>query len=278
MPIFAFRRTALPAALLLLGLTHPVKANPPLGMTHSVAARNSSGFFPKDATINYDAGDCAIIGCTDLKPDYFKRYSSPTVSLVSGGRIRDGLIAFSGSKLNIRGGSIGCSVEAYASTTIAISGGSIGEDLTARGRSAIHISSGRISGGLMAEEDSKVTVTGGTVGNRIGVCDSSVVNVRGGHIKEGFCVGGLGTLNLFGKRLRKTLVHAHLPGRPSNREVFWMTGKNDGTTDSQYILHGKLCDGTSVNGLSLYIENGHYVKVNLINIRRSRTSQHRSTQ
>lgn len=172
------RHTALPAALLLIGLTHAAHGQQPYL------------YFSHDATINRVLHGDAVVGYANQRDnDTAKNPASPTVRLAAGG-IEGIVFVYNRSAFSMSGGTVRNIVQSYNTSTVNLRGGRILVRLEAYDSSTTNISGGRVAGNVTAE-------------------DKSVINIKGGKITGDFVAVGSGTLHLFGKGLNKTLVAAN---------------------------------------------------------------------
>ena len=127
-------------------------------------AHAQTTYFPNDTTISGAVPSFAIIGFAN-QSDYNLRTNptSPTVSLINSGSVRESLLAYNSSTVNVSGGSVRYGLVAYNSSTVNLSGGSV-----------------RVS--LYAYNSSTVNLSGGSVGLNLGALGSGVLNIFGHNL------------------------------------------------------------------------------------------------
>lgn len=190
-----------------------------LGQGRTAHAQFDIIHFPNDATIDY-----ALAGDAEIGRDANGYKSSPTVNLVTGGSISDGVTTFSSSVFNVSGGSIGTDndslfvgIDAVNTSTVNFSGGYIAK--------------------LAAEESSVFNMSGGRIGSDLQAYDNSTINIRGGDPGPGMSASSNSTLNFFGHNLQATF-------------------KTEGGGVKFYSLSGTLADGTVLTDRFLVINPG----------------------
>ena len=213
------------------------------------SAVNAQTYYPNDATINNFLFGSAIIGYAN-SADYNSGVngSSPMVSLVKGGFIRENLLAYNHSVFNLTANTIGGGGYAFNSSVINMSGGFIfgqnthnfGNYLTAYDNSTINFSGGLLGGnnvphgGIYTFNNSAVNVTGGRLED-VNTYDDSVANLSGGSV--GYLqVNGRSVLNISGVNLSAALFASNV-GNSGYDEYFITGALNDGVVlDTELIF------------------------------------------
>ena len=159
-------------------------------------------------------------------------------------------LAVQGSNVTLgSGGSIGHDAHAFLNSAFTIMGGTIGGSLSGYDTSTIIINGGTVAYSVFADNNSTINVNGGTFLNRFQAFNNGVFNISGGQFPS-ITAFGNSALNFYGS-LTDTLVSAN-----SGYQGAY----------SQYVLSGKLWDGTDVTGVLLNIANAGSVSVKFLNV------------
>ena len=226
-------------------------------------------FFPNDATIasaiDTDFNFVGFAGGSyddDFNRNFFPP-SSPTVNVIDGASIPNGLDINNSSIVNITGGSLGFTV-ANDHSRVNVSGGSTSfllavdnatVDMTQGSVDDLELQGyrGTVRGGtvitkLVANSQSSmfgdvlgsciVDVTGGNIAGELDAYNSGILNLYGGQLGGDLYAAHGGTINIFGVGLTTSLLDAHVNNRYS-----------------LYSLSGTLSDGAPLNNKNLYILN-----------------------
>ena len=250
-------------------------------------------YFPRDATIDH-----TLIGLPYIGKDIINRDTSPTVSVVngadvwqsmfiyngshvnmSGGRVRESLIALDSSIVSITAGEIGGSLwtgdagpkphkggSFFMSGgtannagidrmgTLSLHGGSInGQVIVSRGGTLYLDKAGLVSGNIGVGLDSQAYISGGTAMNGVSAISNARVHITGGSISQTIDALGSSTVNISGGST--TFVAASSAGTvnlsASNPEILSaagkasinMTGGSAGSFYTQDDSTGNLYDG-----------------------------------
>ncbi len=176
------------------------------------------------------------------------------------GYLRSGALAFGHSVLHITGTvGVNASVNCSEHSTGIMDGGSIGDlgvgnDATllmnighingtvfASGHCHVFLNGGTIGQAFIARENAHIIINNRSVGGGI-FLDQSVAEIRGGGSNAGATAYDQSVINVYGTDLKATLTDPDFI--LGNKYHF-----------SVYTLSGKLSDGTSVNGVGLYVQN-----------------------
>jgi|GEM_PF-6448899 len=274
-PTSRLRPAILMAAVAAMSLTCAALAQP---FTYT--------FVPSNTVINTPVTtDFAIVGYSggmydvDMDGNFINNFtgpSSPTVNVAAGAVIPEAHI-FNHSIVNVTGGSVDFAAM-YDTSTLHVSGGMV--------RYALGLFSAevRVTGGAIGELNSQgrlANVSGGTLGIVTansntdasgGVLGSSIVNITGGTFTSQVNALNDGILNLYGGNVFAASLRA-LEGGTLN---IYGTGLSALLTNpstggsSLYTLSGLLSDGSSLDGIQLFVRNNGVTygnsRFNLINI------------
>ncbi len=220
-------RHALPAALLLLGLTQTARAQQ---------------YFAYDATINHNIGVPVIVGYAngnDLSRHTNGR--SPRVSIVGGAELFQGLSIYNGSAVTINDGYVYRELDVLDSGALTVAKGNI-DFLITFFTSVANLSAANIAYSLNSYDCSAVAISGGSV-TGFGVYGGSRMDVRGGSFGNDLYLSESGTLNFFGTGLRAVYAAPDAAGY------------------NKLALSGVLSDGSSLDGKFLYKQVGSAAQV-----------------
>ena len=250
-----------------------------LSMAHA-SAKAQYLFFPKNATINQNEGtDTAVVGFpNDLDWNFRIGGTSPTISVVAGASFGTGggLESYNNSVVNVSGGYIGgAGIIALDSSTVNITGGTVSEAMTYDSATINVYAGATIPGAAYPQYGGTVNVYGGSIGSSsidaFAQGTGNTLNISGGtFVSQQLWVDQGATLTISGGIGYEVIGYFYIRGvRILNlKEIRYVVTTKLVSSDAildyngsvtsgwkEYQLSGQLGDGTSVNGVTVYVAN-----------------------
>jgi hypothetical protein len=240
-------------------------------------------------------GDTAIVGYSSISSTGNpENPSSPTVTVAAGAQFF-GLRAYNSSIVNITGGAItgggvtspyevwnnlGLTANGYS--TVNIHGGTVAT-ASPQSHGTINVYQGASVSTLLLNSPygGNVNVYGGVIGNGIvqgaEITETNTLTIYGGTITGELILIGGATVSLWGNPVERIYLGTVL-GRPTYgyypAHIVTKTLVNSNATlpfngstypgFSEYQLSGQLSDGSSVNGVKVYVQNDGISGINLL--------------
>jgi len=246
-----------------------------LSVAHA-PARAQYLYFPNNATINqFEGVDIAVVGFPNLTDwSSHTHGTSPTISVVAGAYFGNGggLESYNNSVVNVSGGSIdGLGIMALDSSTVNITGGTHSQAVTYDNATINVYAGATIPGAVYTRNGGTINVYGGIIGSSSydSTADEtgSTLNIYGGtFVSNQISISGGATLTISGGIGYKVTGYYYLhgilmvnlarvryavtPTLISSHAIF------NGTSNwTEYQLSGQLGDGTSVDGVNVFVAN-----------------------
>jgi len=142
----------------------------------------SLGSTAAQAVIYFNDGGVNNIDWTisdEVGVDYQAPGMQTTFNLLTGGYVRNSLIGYEDSRINLLGGRVWRALGSFGRSKVNISAGLIERSLYAWNSSQVDISGGQIQGGLTASDSSQVYMSGGTVEGAFELNNDSLLTIHG---------------------------------------------------------------------------------------------------